>query len=345
MASFASPPLSPSNGAQNPETPVWDRLLYGEQLKDQQQQMEARSSNVSPSTGRFGAPRGDSTEMSQAERPMSHDYDLSSVYGSRQAPGQDHSRRREQSMLGDFEADSGSLSAAIETLSNRFAAPQHSVPGDASDWAHSFLFDMSGGVPNDQPDPMPHSSTSQSISAMPDLSPIEQGRLDRNLGQDDYLGQNLTEQSVDQAFSQYQQALCGIFESTRAGRLVEASKSLLKISGWLESNARDLGILHDNHSQYDHHLQLWKNFNLCWLAVCQTQKDMTQELVSTGQQPAQTSLLSRDNLEAMGKDLIRLCDQLQAHGLVDYQMGIWEEEILCVLGQCLDLIERIDTPI
>lgn len=34
-------------------------------------------------------------------------------------------------------------------------------------------------------------------------------------------------------------------------------------------------------------------------------------------------------MEAMGKALIQLCDQLEQHGLVDYQMGIWEEEILC----------------
>lgn len=31
----------------------------------------------------------------------------------------------------------------------------------------------------------------------------------------------------------------------------------------------------------------------------------------------------------MGKELIQLCDQVEQHGLVDYQMGIWEEEILC----------------
>lgn len=50
--------------------------------------------------------------------------------------------------------------------------------------------------------------------------------------------------------------------------------------------------------------------------------------MATGHQPPQTSLLSRDRMEAMGKELIQLCDQLEQHGLVDYQMGIWEEEIL-----------------
>lgn len=63
--------------------------------------------------------------------------------------------------------------------------------------------------------------------------------------------------------------------------------------------------------------------------MCQKQKDLTQDLVATGHQPAQTSLLSRERMEEMGKDLIQLCDQLEQHGLVDYQMGIWEEEILC----------------
>lgn len=34
-------------------------------------------------------------------------------------------------------------------------------------------------------------------------------------------------------------------------------------------------------------------------------------------------------MESMGKELIQLCDQLEQYGLVDYQMGVWEEEILC----------------
>lgn len=34
-------------------------------------------------------------------------------------------------------------------------------------------------------------------------------------------------------------------------------------------------------------------------------------------------------MEVMGKAKIQLCDQLEQHGLVDYQMGMWEEEILC----------------
>jgi hypothetical protein len=39
-------------------------------------------------------------------------------------------------------------------------------------------------------------------------------------------------------------------------------------------------------------------------------------------------MLSADSMEKMGQELIRLCDLVEPHGLVDYQMGIWEEEIL-----------------
>lgn len=56
---------------------------------------------------------------------------------------------------------------------------------------------------------------------------------------------------------------------------------------------------------------------------------MAQDLAATGHHLTQASLLSRDRMESMGKDLIQLCDQLEQYGLVDYQMGIWEEEILC----------------
>jgi hypothetical protein len=55
---------------------------------------------------------------------------------------------------------------------------------------------------------------------------------------------------------------------------------------------------------------------------------LIQGLLTSGQQPQQISLIQRDRMETMGKELIQLCDQLEQHGLVDYQMGIWEEEIL-----------------
>lgn len=49
--------------------------------------------------------------------------------------------------------------------------------------------------------------------------------------------------NLDEAYRQLQRALRGILDHSRAGRLVEASRSLLEISKWLVTNARELGTL------------------------------------------------------------------------------------------------------
>jgi hypothetical protein len=44
--------------------------------------------------------------------------------------------------------------------------------------------------------------------------------------------------------------------------------------------------------------------------------------------PRNVHRLTVDELEDMGDFLIHFCDGIERHGLVDYEMGVWEEEIL-----------------
>lgn len=39
-------------------------------------------------------------------------------------------------------------------------------------------------------------------------------------------------------------------------------------------------------------------------------------------------MLSKAALQNLGDELTRLCDGLEKSGLVDYEMGVWEEEII-----------------
>ena len=56
---------------------------------------------------------------------------------------------------------------------------------------------------------------------------------------------------------------------------------------------------------------------------------MVAEIINTGQRPElPQSVMDYDFMESMGKELVRLCDMMEKHGLVDYQMGVWEEEII-----------------
>lgn len=106
-------------------------------------------------------------------------------------------------------------------------------------------------------------------------------------------------------------------------------------------------------------IKLWEEFNTAWLSALQRQKELTIEMLDTGQRPHHPqSLLESDQMDGMGKELVRLCDIMEKHGLVDYQMGVWEEEIIgrkchfalfvtvtvpdlfAVLNTCLDLLEE-----
>lgn len=86
------------------------------------------------------------------------------------------------------------------------------------------------------------------------------------------------------------------------------------------------GLVRDEDELRSDRIKLWNDFNTCWLAVCQKQKDMTEHSIESGTQSQ--NLLSEDTLIKMGKELVRLCDKMEQYGLVDYQMGVWEEEIL-----------------
>lgn len=72
-------------------------------------------------------------------------------------------------------------------------------------------------------------------------------------------------------------------------------------------------------------MNLWNDFNHAWLSLLQRQKEMMEP----GQQlqPSQT-IIAQEGLEKMGKELVRLCDSIERHGLVDYQYGVWEEQIM-----------------
>lgn len=79
-------------------------------------------------------------------------------------------------------------------------------------------------------------------------------------------------------------------------------------------------------------------------------------MIDTGQPPVPPgNVLQGAVLERMGEALVSFCDGVEKYGLVDYQMGVWEEEIMSskacpflhllesqlmrsqVLTQCLDL--------
>jgi hypothetical protein len=161
--------------------------------------------------------------------------------------------------------------------------------------------------------------------------------------EEDYAGSGL-----DEAYNTYQNALKEIFQNIRNGILVDASQSLVDVSDWLLSHVGELGeppftarinkdpltvynkgLTADDEALHGDRVKMWNEFNTAWLAVLQKQKDLTLDYVNSGNLPRQPqSLIPYEFLKKMAKELIRLCDNIEKHGLVDYQYGVAEERII-----------------
>lgn len=89
------------------------------------------------------------------------------------------------------------------------------------------------------------------------------------------------------------------------------------------------GLVRDDEKLVGERIKLWNEFNTCWLSVLRKEKEMLKQYIATGHEPQPPEeLLQAPFLEQMGREIVRMCDAMEQHGLVDYQMGVWEEEIV-----------------
>ncbi|EME47095.1 hypothetical protein DOTSEDRAFT_69159 [Dothistroma septosporum NZE10] len=150
-------------------------------------------------------------------------------------------------------------------------------------------------------------------------------------------------QSIDQAFNNYQAQIRTIFSKVREGQLYELPGVLLDASHYLLGNAEALGLTRDDDNLHDERIRLWDEFNRAWLTTLQTQYDLVQESMRTSGDPHHPtppqSIMHSQNLETLSRELVRLCDSVEKHGLVDYQMGVAEEEIMDLLLRCLSQLD------
>lgn len=238
-------------------------------------------------------------------------------------------------------------SAAVAVLPTQFGVPQYYNAGETTSAPDPSSI-VQQYVPSQFHPPLifqpsapitPSTVTSTYTPGMADLPPTSA------LTAEEVGAQDPVNQAFDRAYGEYQNALRQTFVDTRDGKLAKAGRSLLSITDWLLGAAGELGrkdrclifivaelwagLIQDDETLHAQRIQLWDEFNTCWLAVLQRQKESTQDMLDSGQPPIHPqTLISEDDLETMGNELVRHCDVMERHGLVDYQMGVWEEEII-----------------
>ncbi|KAG4267457.1 hypothetical protein FPRO04_12895 [Fusarium proliferatum] len=144
------------------------------------------------------------------------------------------------------------------------------------------------------------------------------------------------EGALEEKWVSYQRQLGRIFQEIVNGSLESASEKLLSVTSWLLSQVADLGLHLDGTNLHADRIQLWNDFNHAWLGLGQRQID----LMTSSQPLSRTqSLVPKAMIKKMGNELVRLCDGIERHGLVDYQYGVWEDQITAVLEDCLDIFD------
>ena len=106
-------------------------------------------------------------------------------------------------------------------------------------------------------------------------------------------------------------------------------------------------------------MKWWRDFNRCWEALGQKQKelaekqkdlaekqkdlaekqkDLAEKQKDLAEEALRTDILSAAAITTLIDSLVGACDRLEQYGLVDYETGIWEEQIIHIFLCCLDLL-------
>ncbi|KAK2601933.1 hypothetical protein QQS21_004524 [Conoideocrella luteorostrata] len=236
----------------------------------------------------------------------------------------------------------------------QFTPRQHAamqmMPSDVASTYFTSDATGSSGTPIQQPGQI--SSTSPNVyqqqppsvaytSSMANVSDIHHQSSSSRAGASESHGHS-SDDGATEKWTNFRRQLGIVFQDINSGQLERASETLLSISNWMLSQVVELGLHQDNPVLHEDRLKLWNDFNHAWLALSFQQK----ELMASGQSVSRSQrLMSEDTVKKMGDELIRLCDGIERHGLVDYQYGVWEEQIEAVLEDCLDLFDNEeDTP-
>lgn len=173
-------------------------------------------------------------------------------------------------------------------------------------------------------------------------SPADQGQLQSEYhsqmgGIPEVANENYQEPpAMEAAYATYQTALKQIFQNILDGRLQVGARSLLEISEWLLGHVKELGLTVDQVSLHADRIRLWGELNTAWQAIFQKQIDMVNDDTPRNH----PNLMPVELINKMANDLIRLCDTIDSHGLVDYQYGVAEEQIMDIVIICADLMEE-----
>ncbi|KAL1898399.1 hypothetical protein Cpir12675_001944 [Ceratocystis pirilliformis] len=153
----------------------------------------------------------------------------------------------------------------------------------------------------------------------------------------------LSDQEVDERMGVFRAKLTAAVKAINRAQLSVALDYLLEVNTWIQEQTVPLALHLDNQDRRSERLAMWNDFNHTWLALLQKQKDFLNETATPvpGHPP-----LSLEQLKACGNSIVKLGELMEPHALVDYQYGVWEDQItlsgfLLSCGLLIGMLRRI----
>ncbi|KAJ2810897.1 hypothetical protein H4S07_002407 [Coemansia furcata] len=141
----------------------------------------------------------------------------------------------------------------------------------------------------------------------------------------------VTVSQLQSSFAEIQGELKRVLDGVNAGRILESFDILSKVTDAVVDSCEALGLASElpvvETFQRDN---FWRALNHCWLVALQNvSKAKTDE-----------DRLREEHIVHLQNSVVRWGDTLDKFGLVDYEMGFWEADIMDALRTILESVKE-----
>ncbi|KAJ2709596.1 hypothetical protein H4R19_004173 [Coemansia spiralis] len=146
-------------------------------------------------------------------------------------------------------------------------------------------------------------------------------------------GRSVTVHQLHSNFAEIQNELKRVLDGVNAGRILESFDILSKVTDAVVVSCEALGLASELPVvETLHRDNFWRALNQCWLVALQN--------VSAAR--SNEDRLLEEHIVHLQSSVVRWADSLAQFGLVDYEMGFWETDIMDSLDNTLKAARSAD---
>ncbi|KAG0061739.1 hypothetical protein BGZ90_003418 [Linnemannia elongata] len=137
--------------------------------------------------------------------------------------------------------------------------------------------------------------------------------------------QGAGEQGVTDELASIQEELQTVLEYVDHGMLLKSFDTLSRLTDIVVTNCEKLGLASDGGEVVEQKAGFWTGLNNCWLFA----------FSHCGNARSDDQRIREHHLHHLHNNVKAWADALEKYGLVNYELGLWEQDILEAIEVCL----------